>query len=309
MQNLAQARVIDPILTSVVQGYQHPERVGNALFPPIPVDQSAGKIIEFNKDSFKLYNSARTPGSQTKVIEWGYLGKPYSVENHALDALVPRELQRDANQVPGIDLSRVAVSNTMNSLGLELESQQAALAVLATNYDAGHKVTLAGATKWSAATGTPVTDIETAKEAIRASCGKRPNTLVLSAVAYKACRTNPNVISRFAYSKGDKPITAADLAALFDVKDVVVGDAIVSDQAGTFTDVWGNNAVLAYVAPPAERNQQVPSFGYTYTLRGHPLVEMPYWDAGRKSWVYGVAHERAAVLTGMVSGYLIINPN
>lgn len=309
MQNLAQARVIDPILTAIVQGYQHPERVGHLLFPEIPVDVSAGKIIEFNKDSFKLFNSARAPGSQTKVIEWGYQGKPYAVENHALDALVPRELQRDASQVPGIDLSGVAVGNVMQSLGLELEYQQAGIAIAAGNYDANHKVTLAGGTKWSTATGVPVTDVETGKEAIRQTCGKRPNVGIMSPSAFKACRTNPNVLSRFAYTKGDRPVSIEDLAALFGVERIAVGDAIVADQAGTFSDVWGNAMVLAYVAPPAQRNQQVPSFGYTYTLRGHPLVEMPYWDAGRKSWVYGVAHERMPVLTGMVSGYLIQAPN
>lgn len=308
MQTTGQARVIDPILTSVVQGYQHPERVGNMLFPEVPVEVSAGRIIEFNKDSFKIYNSARAPGSKTKRIEWGYQGKPYVVENHALDALVPRELQRDASVVPGIDLSATAVGNAMKSLGLELENQQAVLATTLGNYDASHKITLTAGTKWSTATGTPAADVEAAKEAIRQTCGKRPNTMILSPAAYKAARNNPNVLDRFKYTS-DKVVTAKMLSELFEIENIAVGDAIVSDQAGTFTDVWGNNVVLAYVAPPAERNMQVPSFGYTYTLRGHPLVEMPYYDSESKSWVYGVAHERAAVLTGMVSGYLIQNPN
>lgn len=308
MQNLAQARVIDPILSAIVQGYSHPQNVGSLLFPSVPVAVSAGKIIEFNKDSFRLYSSLRAPGSNTKVIEWGYAGKPFVVENHALDALVPREMMRDASVVPGIDLSRVAVGNTMSSMALELENQQAVLATTFGNYDAAHRLTLAGATKWSVATGTPHADVEAAKEAIRATCGRRPNTMIMSAVAYKAIRTNANVIDRFKYTSS-QTVTAKMLSELFEIENIAVGDAIVSDQAGAFTDVWGNNVVLAYVAPPAERNQQVPSYGYTYTLQGHPLVEMPYWDAGRKSWAYGVAHERAAVLTGMVSGYLFQNPN
>lgn len=308
MQNASQARVIDPILTNIVQGYQHPERVGKMLFPEVPVEVSAGKIIEFNKDSFKLYSSNRAPGASTKVLEWGYQGRAYAVTNHALDALVPRELMRDASVVPGIDLSRVAVGNVMNSLGLELENEQAVLATTLGNFDAQHKVTLAGATKWSTATGVPAADVEAAKEAIRQTCGKRPNTMIMSPSAYKAARNNPNVIDRFKYTS-DKVVTAKMLSELFEIENIAVGDAIVADAAGTFTDVWGNNVVLAYVAPPAERNMQVPSFGYTYTLRGHPLVEMPRWDGDRKSWIYGVAHERAPVLTGMVSGYLIQNPN
>jgi len=308
MQNASQARIIDPILTSVVQGYQHPERVGNFLFPEVPVDVSAGKVTEFNKDSFKIYNSIRAPGSKTRRIEWGYDGKPFAVENHALDALVPRELMRDAAEVPGIDLSKVAVDNVMMSLGLELEVQQAGIAVNAANYGVPNKVTLAGATKWSAATGTPANDVETAKEAIRAACGKRPNVMVLSPQALRSVRTNPNVLDRFKYTS-DQIVTPQMLAGLFGIEQIVVGDAIMANDAGTFSDVWGNNVVLAYVAPAGMRDKAVPSFGYTYTLRGHPLVEMPYWDDECKSWVYGVAHERIPVLTGMISGYLIQNPN
>ena len=38
------------------------------------------------------------------------------------------------------------------------------------------------------------------------------------------------------------------------------------------------------------------------------MVETPYWDANSKSWVYGVSYERAPVLSGIASGYLIVNP-
>ena len=43
-------------------------------------------------------------------------------------------------------------------------------------------------------------------------------------------------------------------------------------------------------------------------MRGHPLVETPYWDGNTKSWIYGVSYERAPVLAGMSAGYLISSP-
>lgn len=77
----------------------------------------------------------------------------------------------------------------------------------------------------------------------------------------------------------------------------------------TFSDIWGNAAVLAYVPSEAEAAMPIPSYGYTYTMEGHPMVEQPYWDNGSKSWIYGTTMERAPVLTGMLAGYLIQTPN
>jgi len=307
-QTPSQVRVVDPILTTHVQGYRHPGHVGSALFPAVPVAVSGGQVLEFGKESFKLYTSRRAAGGATRRIQFGYLGKPYALENHSLEGVVPREYLRDALVSPGIDLGARAVNLPMQSLSLALESAQATLATDATNYDASHKIALAGAAKWSdAANGKPSTDIANAVEAVRTSIGMRPNVVLLSAVAFKAAKENDQVVNRFKYTSRDS-ITKEMLAALWNVERVEVGEAVSSDDAGTFTDVWGNNAIVAYV-PQAVSGQEEPSYGYTYTMRGHPLVEPPYYDNNAKSWIYPVAHERAPVLTGITAGYLIQTPN
>lgn len=40
------------------------------------------------------------------------------------------------------------------------------------------------------------------------------------------------------------------------------------------TDVWGDDAILSYV-PETGDNFQVPSYGYTYELRGKPTSQKP----------------------------------
>lgn len=303
----AGARVIDPILTTVVQGYKNADLVGHNLFPAVPVQVSGGQILEFGRESFRLYNSKRAPGGATKRLQFGYLGKPFALLNDALEAVVPREQMRDASRVPGIDLGSRAVNLTMKAMQLALENDQAALATNAANYDGNHKVTLAGATKWSAATGDPHADVDAAREAVRASTGIYPNVLMLSALAFKACRNNPNVKANFQYTTHES-ITEAMLANYFSVEKVVVGKAITFSDANVATDVWGNNAVLAYV-PSSPSGMEEPSFGYTYTMEANPAVEPAYYDNNAKSWIYGVNYERAPVLSGISSGYLIINPN
>jgi hypothetical protein len=310
-QSNSGVRVFDVVLSNVAQGYTSPDFVGMNLFPRVPVSASGGQIIEFGRDAFRLYQSKRSPGGQTARIQFGYAGKPFSLLQDALDVPLPREHVRDARLAPGIDLGRRAVAVGMRNVMLSLEVDQAALATTAANYGSNNKVTLSGSTKWSASTGTPLSDVDAAREAVRQACGAYPNVMVLSAVAFNACKNNPNVVARFQYGgkagTDSSQITPEMLAGLFNVKKVVVGAGVYWSDANVSADIWGNAAVLAYV-PEADLSAETPSFGYTYALENNPLVEAPWYDAGSKSWIYGVTYERAPVLSGISAGYLISNP-
>jgi len=303
VMNAAATRVVNPILSTYVQGYRQADLVGESLFPRVPVSVSGGQILEFGKESFKLYNSRRAPGANTKRISFGYAGKPYALFNDALEAPVPREMMRDAKVMPGIDLGTRAVRTVMNSLLLGLESAQATLATDASQYDSNHKITLAGTSKWSDPASDPIAQMDTYKEAIRSSIGIRPNTLLLSAQAWSAAKTNAKIRAQFQYTNPSS-ITLEMLKGIFDIKRIAVGEAVVSDDANVLSDVWGNNAILAYV-PDAPEGMEQPSYGYTYTMEGHPMVEEAYYDNSAKSWIYGVGFERAPVLSGITSGFLI----
>lgn len=304
--NNGQVRVIDPILTTHAQGYKQATLVGLKLFPTVPVSQRGGQVIEFGKEAFTLFNARRAPGSGTKRVQFGYLGKPYALLSDSLEGVVPREHIGEA-AVPGINLGQRATNNVMRSLLLALEHEQAALARNAANYSAGHKVDLAGA-KWSNPANNPSTDIEAGKEAIRASIGLYPNVVLLSAKAFAAAKNNPHIVERFKYTSKES-ITADMLANLWDVEEVVVGSAVVADpQSGVFSDVWGNDVVMAYAAPSSGSvNAEEPSYGYTYTLDGNPLVEQAYYENNAKSWMYPVTYERSPVLSGITAGYLLQN--
>ncbi|MBF0212287.1 MAG: major capsid protein [Magnetococcales bacterium] len=305
--NLSQARVIDPILSSVAQGYRNAEHVGMTLFPPVPVTVAGGQILEFGKEAFQLIMARRAPGSATKRIDLGFLGKSYSLVQDALEGKVAQEIQRDASRVPGVDLGQRAVTTVLRALSLNLEYEQATLATTAANYDSDHKIALTSTAKWSDATCNPVTSIDAGREAVRASVGIYPNTLLLSAQAFNAAKNNPHVIDRFKYTSRDS-VTPDMLAAMWDFRRVVVGRAVALNAAGTQQiDIWGNNAILAYV-PDGASSQEDPSYGYTYTMQGHPMVETPYYDNNAKSWIYPVTYERVPVQSGILSGYLIQNP-
>lgn len=304
----AQARVIDPILTTAAQGYKNATMVGHVLFPEVPVDQRGGKIVSFGKEDFRLYATGRTPGTNTRRVQYGYSGAPFALEQHALEGMVPFELMQEANQVPGIDMAMVAVNKTQNIIELRTEKARADLATNAANYASPNKVTLSGTSQWSDYTGTsnPSKDIEAAKEAVRAQIGRRPNTVVISAKVFSALKLHPSIIDRIKFT-GRDIVTTELLASLWDVATVVVGDAVYEDAAGVLQDVWGKSVVVAYTEVGALRDMGLPSYGYTYRLRGFPAVESPYQDRNAKSWVYPVTDELSPVIAGASAGYLISN--
>jgi hypothetical protein len=301
----AQQRVIDPILSAHARGFRQPQLVAATLFPIAYVAAYGGQAIEFGKEAFRLYNSARAPGTHTKRIQFGYAGKPFAIQPRSLEGVLPRELQRDAN-VPGVDAAARAVNVPLRSLLLEHEHLCASLARNASLYDNEHKVALSGSERWTGETSDPTADIETAKEAIRASIGIEPNTVMISGKAFAALRSNTKIIERMKYTGRDS-LTTEVLKALWDIENVVVGKAVVADAADDFGDVWGTDVVVAYTNVSTSVNQEEPSYGYTYAIEGMPAVEEPYYDNNAKSWIYPVSYDMTPVLTGITAGYLIQN--
>lgn len=274
--NASQARVVDPVLSGHVRGYKNAGRVGNLLFPSVDVPVSAGKIIEF-----------------------GYEGKPYALVQDSLEGKVPREFARDAMTVPGIDLGMRAANNVMNALTLTLEYEQAKMATTPANFG-GNTEVLAGTSKWSHDDSRPTVAVADARQSIRSACGIYPNVMVCRPSAFTALKNNKSIGAVF---KNVDIITPTMLAALLELDQVVESQSMTANDAGEFQDVWGNYAVLAYV-PQSPGGFEEPSFGYTYTMKGHPFVEEPYWENNVKSWIYGVTYERAPVLAGMSAGFL-----
>lgn len=303
-----QARVVDPILTTHALGYVRPGNVGQFLFPRVDVATLGGRILTFGKEAFRRYNTKRAPGESTKRIQFGYEGNPYAIVPAALEAVVPDEIANEAAQGPKLDASTDAVDLVLDVMDLDHECDCATIARNAANYDADHKMTLVGADRWGGASGTPTTDVGTAKEAVRKTIGVRPNTIILSPSAFAAAQNNAEILDRLKYTSPDS-VTADMLAKLWQVAYVYVGDAIVATgQDDDLGDVWGNDVIVAYVAPPNGSNRHSaarPSYGYTYSQGGQPNVRQAYRDENRQSWIHPVNNNRAPVLSGMVAGFLI----
>lgn len=308
----------NPILTKLLLGLGQGTFIAEALFPRLPQTLSAVTLAQAGDERLRRYNLRRAPGSATKRVDIRYDGKTYTVNQYSVEVPIPRELLREADESRKLnvgnylDVSRIAMATANDILLLDYELEVAGLATTVGSYASGHVLALAGATKWSAPTGTPVTDIRAASETIRKKIGKRPNTLTLSADAAQALQTNAEV-KGYLPSTQMGPASLDQLKSILNLQNIQVGDAVAIGADGVGADVWGNNAVLAYVPKiggtgSSDLSLAEPAFGFTNVLEGHPFAETPYYENGAKSWIYGATFERQANVAYNTAAFLFTNP-
>lgn len=186
----------NPILTSLLLGMGQGSYIAERMMPRLPQALASVTLAQLGDERFRRYSLRRAPGTATKRVNIRYEGKTYTVDQYSVEVPIPRELLRESDESRRLnvgnylDISRIAMTTANDILGLDYELEVAALATTAGTYANGHVEALAAGAKWSAATGTPVTDIADAAEVIRKKIGKRPNCLCLSADAFRACTIN-----------------------------------------------------------------------------------------------------------------------
>lgn len=304
-----QARVVDPILSTHARGYRNAEFIGHLLFPVVDIPVRGMRVIRFGKESFRMMNTRRAPGAETARVQYGYASDPVALQQDALEGLVPFENMEEASRVPGIDLASGSIEMVLDVIALGREFAIAGLARDPDNYDASHRLALTGADLWSDPASDPAADIQAAREQIRRRIGRYPNQLTLGPDVANALTNHPKIREQFKYTSSES-VTLEMLAKYFKLGRVIEGAAVflpenASDDADA-QDVWGNDAILSYT--PKGSNYRIPSFGYTYRLNGHPLVERPYDERNRKSWVYPVTEDWSPELVGAEAGFLFQAP-
>lgn len=295
---------VDPVLTAVARGYNHMfAPVARRLFALVSVAQRGGTVIEFSQDDFRLVDSNRSPGQNTKRVQFGHAGAPYSLRNHSLEAIVPVEIEEEAASV-GIDQQERSIRGVQRLIDIETENEAAAIARNAASYAASNKLVISSATdRWSDPTSDIIGQIMTAREAIRQKIGQYPNFMEVPAGAVDSLTRHPDIVGSL--SDGDMKIaTMQQVQQILKIPEIVVGEGSYWDGS-KFVDIWGQDVVLAFTQTGTIQDGGQPSYGYTYQLEGYPLVEESYWDRNAKSLVSPITDVRRPVLAGALAGYLI----
>ncbi len=303
-------RMVDPVLTTVARGHKSPELVGDYLFPVVEVSKLKGKIPVFGKESFVIRDydrairaqSNRIPPSEVTLVEFETKEKDVEI---ALD-YVEEEESPDFHNLE----QRVAKQLT-DILALDREKTIADYVQNASNFAAGLKYAVDGDHAWDDLTNgvDPVKDIQDGVEAVRSQIGIRPNTLIIGQSAWESLIFNTRTLEKIQYS-GLAKVGTKIISELTELPHIYVGRAIYSDDGDTFSDVWNDHAIIAYVdrTDPARRNEYNPSYGYTFRREGKPEIDV-YYENGGKIKVVRNTDNYAVKVVGSDAAYLISNVN
>jgi len=306
MGRLSNLRVVDPVLSQLALGYTNAEFVADMLMPIVEVDKEGGKIPQFGKEAFKLYNTeCALRAKSNRINPEGLETVDIVLDEHDIE--YPIDYRED--QESAFPLQQNAAFVTTETLQLRREKMVADIAQDPARYAVSNKKVLSVADAFTKEKSDPIGVIEDGKEAIRSKIGRYPNTMILGASSYKVLKNHPQLLERIKYSmKG--VVTTGLLSDIVEIDMIVVGRAIYSNDRGQFFDVWGDNIVLAYV--PLKRDSQKrtpyePSYGYTLRKKNNPVIDTRTED-GKIELVRNTDIFRPYLL-GAEAGYLIAKTN
>jgi hypothetical protein len=234
-------------MTGVSVAYRNADYIAERIYPRVQVDLQTDKYPVYDKERFRQSDDSRRPGTDAKEIDWGLSTDSYYADGHAMRQPIPDEFRRAPF---GADLDVDTTETLTDKMGLNKEIGLVKhLVASATTVDMA-------STKWDTDANDPVKIVDTQKETIQKASGKRPNVLMLSRPVLRGVRSNAKVVGRVsgAANLAAANITLEQLATIFEVDEILVGDAVKDTakkgQASSMDFVWGKYAALFY-RPPA----------------------------------------------------------
>lgn len=304
MGRLSNLRIVDPVLTNLALGYTNNEFVGEHLMPFVWVEKEANKLPKFGKEAFKLYNTERALRAESNRINpEGVTSLDLNTDEHDIEYPID---YRESNEA-AFPLEAWGVEVTQQVIQLRREKMIADMAQNAANYPAGNKIALSGTSRFTDPGSDPLGVVEDGKEGIRKKTGKRPNTMIIGASAFKPLKFHPQLTDKIKYT-GMGVVRLYSLGEFFDIPNIYIGEGIYSSDQDAFSDLWRDNIVLAYVAQKPQtdgiaRSPYQPSFGYTPRRRGMPQVDTRN-PSGKVELVRSTDNFRPYIV-GADAGYLI----
>lgn len=266
---------IDRAMTNVSVAYMQDASafIADKVFPIVPVKRQSDVFYIYNKGDF-MRDEAQVRGAATESAGGDYgveASQPYYCRKHAFHKDVTPEER--ANYDQPLDADTDATDFVSQKMLIRREMEWATkffkAGVWGREISGGAAAGENVAVKWNLETSNPIKDITDAGVQMAGETGYKPNTLVLSPVAFNALKNHFDILDRIKYTQ--KGIVTADLlATLFEVDRVFVAWAVVNSAVKGAADnvsfIMGKHALLCYSNPrPALKK---PSAGYIFAWTG-----------------------------------------
>ena len=321
---------VDPILTTLAQGYMLPEtNIANFIAPVVDTPTRAGRTLRFGKEAFAIGDYRRAYGTNIPAIQSRFDSDPYALEQEVIAWELPEEVIENAGEGPAqVDLraieTRNAMSRLMNAYEVSVADEVAdiskyeaapasgsALGLGYINWAAykGDATGPIGPAAWGDAQANPITDVLNWKRAVSNHIGVRPNSAVIGSAVFDRLLTTEAILDRIQFTTADS-IDVDVIARYFGLeRGIRVAEGRkLSDADASLEHVFPENAMLLFysplgasdsVMPAGGASAATPAFAYTYQLTGTPAVRPEYYIRERRVVRAEITVERAVNITGL----------
>lgn len=273
-------RTVDPVLTTLAQGYINSKYVANYLFPIVEVNKPKGRIPIFGKSSFLERTTERAMGSHSNRIPLtDFELIEFETQERDVEMAIDYLEEEQVNDFYKYEQYTTLQLSDILELNRELEA--AKIATNPANYPTQNKIILDQSSAFNYG-GMANDIIREAISRVRNSIGVRPNTMIISYSTYNALNQDISINDKLKYS-GATTVNTKIIADFFEIRTVKVASSVFSPDGETFENIWGNNLIIAFVdeSEPSNRSEFNPSFGYTLRRRGMPEIDTYYENGGK----------------------------
>lgn len=308
----------DPYRTGISLAYTNRQLIADQVLPRVQVEDYTFAWNRFNlADRFTIPDTVIGRAGMANTVEFGITEESGTVVDHALATWVPQvDVERGAKTgYNPIDTTSVTLTEL---LLLRHEKEVADTVFTLANYPVTNRQTLSGTDQFSNAASKPYDLIMTALEAMI----MRPNILVMNRPGFRALCNNVQIITKTATTgsgtsstvNADGPtVTAQQIADLFEVDQVIVGNARVNTADFGATPVlsrcWGNHMAMLYRGGNiVSATPNDITFGFVAEFRTREAFTKFEPERGRLGSTYTrVAETKRPIIAASDVGYFLQN--
>ncbi|WP_020179791.1 hypothetical protein [Methylopila sp. M107] len=265
--------VTDATLTAIAIGYRNPALsfIADRVLPPTPVFSEKFKWNRYPlKEGFAAPDNRVGRTGQVPRVDFSATEETSAVEDYGLEAAIPNSDINEAARMrelgqTNVDPEQQAVMGIADYNLIKREQRVAALVHNPNTYAASRRLTLSGTSQFSDyANSDP---IGVMKSAIAGTLIYRPNTAAMGPSVWQYMSSHPHLVNAVKGNLTNRGmITKEQFAALFDLKEVLVGEAFLDTapkgQPASLSRVWGKHLALLHVNPQASPRNGI-TFGFT----------------------------------------------
>jgi hypothetical protein len=301
--------LVDKLLTNVSLGYAPTGHIAEQALPNLQVDENTGLIGKYTNAHLKLENTKIGGRAEAKRVDSVVLDTSdgYVVESHGLEDIVTPEDVRNIPEPFNVESDKVMGLTQL----LKIRKEKTFADLVTSSSVITNGVTLSGGNLWSTyATSSPITDVKTARTAIKQACGFFPNRAIISAKLAEVLSYHPEIITNLGFNfEKAGALTYEDIKKFFKVDILHVGDvqydSSVEGVAESMGELWDNDIVFYYA--PTSPSKMQKSLGYYLTIRGEGGMKVYKSDITNppNSTSIIVKDEYGFKLTNVACAYLI----